>query len=292
MFPAWNLGRRARYPSENERLRDPIQPEVLVSNSPLPGPCRAFLTDFSAFVDGELPARRRDEIQAHVDCCQACLDHLTAYRRGITVLRSIEADAPADFWTRLEQRLWLGPELSVLEGEAGKGWKGPVVRWSTPAASLAAAAVLTLFVVARGLGPGSGSVVVGPERIQASVAMTLPAVPRSDAGEASAARGSTDRAAADSRSTRREPAARTEPQLARVDARGESSIEREIRRFEERILEGRLGPESTLAADGWVQPVRLGSDRFGSGLRPAALVRPAVAITPAPWNVDRAVSLP
>lgn len=268
-----------------------------MSNTPLPGPCRAFLTDFSAFVDGELSTRRRDEIQAHVDCCQACLDHLTAYRRGITVLRSIEAEAPADFWTRLEQRLWLGPELSVLEGGGEKVRKKPVARWSTPAASLAAAAVLTLFVVARGLGPGSGSVAVGPERIQASVAMTLPAVP-SDAGDPSVDEGSADQGTAgDPSSPRREPAAgrvQTQPSLTWVDARAETSIEREIRRFEERILEGglRRSAGSTLAADGWVQPVRLGSDRFGSRLRPTALVRPAVAITPAPWNVDRAVSLP
>jgi anti-sigma factor RsiW len=263
----------------------------------MPGPCRAFLTDFSAFVDGELSTRRRDEIQAHVDCCQACLDHLTAYRRGITVLRSIEAEAPADFWTRLEQRLWLGPELSVLEGGAGQARKKPAARWSMPAAWLAAAAVLTLFVVARGLGPGSGSVAVGPERIQASVAMTLPAVPPSDpVGTASDEQATSRVAATGGRSTNRQPVARgrTEPALAWVDARGESSIEREIRRFEERILEGglRRGAGSTLAADGWVQPVRLGGDRFGSGIRPASLVRPAVAITPAPWNVDRAVSLP
>ena len=59
-----------------------------MSHNPIPVRCRAFLNDFSAFVDGELPPRRRDEIQAHVDCCQACLDHLTAYRRGITVLLS------------------------------------------------------------------------------------------------------------------------------------------------------------------------------------------------------------
>ena len=67
-----------------------------MSHNPIPVRCRAFLNDFSAFVDGELPPRRRDEIQAHVDCCQACLDHLTAYRRGITVLRSIEADVPGE----------------------------------------------------------------------------------------------------------------------------------------------------------------------------------------------------
>lgn len=33
-------------------------------------PCRDFLDDFSPFVDGHLSPSRRNEIQAHVDCCQ------------------------------------------------------------------------------------------------------------------------------------------------------------------------------------------------------------------------------
>ena len=260
----------------------------------MPGPCRAFLNDFSAFVDGEVSVRRRDEIQAHVDCCQACLDHLTAYRRGITVLRSIEAHAPDDFWTRLEQRLWLGPELSILEGGPAKDRRrGP--RWSMPAASLAAAAVLGLFVVARGLGPGTQSVQVGPERIQASVAMTLPDVPSSaDVGPTTLASAAGDRGAGAPVRTRRDPAVgRSGLAPGVTDDRAGSSIEREIRRFEERILDGGLrGSASSLAADGWVQPVRLGNDRWGAGLQPASLVRPAASVRPAPWNVDRALSLP
>ena len=77
-----------------------------MSPTPVPRPCRAFLDDFSAFVDGHVSPARRAEIQAHVDCCQRCLEHLTAYRRGVTVLRSIEAGASADFWERLESRIW------------------------------------------------------------------------------------------------------------------------------------------------------------------------------------------
>lgn len=267
-----------------------------MSHAPLPAPCRAFLNDFSAFVDGVVSAHRRDEIQAHVDCCQSCLDHLTAYRRGITVLRSIEAEAPADFWTRLEQRLWLGPELSVLEGGGGKDrQRGP--RWSAPAVSLAAAAVLALFVVARGLGPGSPPVQVGPERIQASVAMTLPAVPGSESAPPTTLASVAGSRPADAavRSSRREPPAVGSRFAAGViDTRAGSSIEQEIRRFEERMLQRGLGrgSESTLAADGWVQPVRLGNDRWSARLQPASLVRPAASVTPAPWNVDHALSLP
>ena len=267
-----------------------------MSHAPLPGPCRAFLNDFSAFVDGEVSVRRRDEIQAHVDCCQACLDHLTAYRRGITVLRSIEAQAPADFWTRLEQRLWLGPELTIHGGGQGKARRrGP--RWSLPAASLAAAAVLGLFVVARGLGPGSPPVQMGPERIQASVAMTLPTVPGSQEARTTtlASAGPNDAGRSPARSSRRAaPAVETAYAPGTIDPRAGSSIEEEIRRFEERILERGLGrgSEGTLQADGWVQPVRLGNDRWGARLQPASLVRPATSVRPAPWNVDRALNLP
>ncbi|HEY7472319.1 MAG TPA: zf-HC2 domain-containing protein [Gemmatimonadota bacterium] len=261
-------------------------------------PCRAFLEDFSAFIDGELSTARRAEIQAHVDCCQACLDHLTAYRRGVTVLRSIEADAPFDFWTRLERRLWLGEDLGVIEGEAARE-RRLVDRWfrPTPAVSVAAAAVLALFVIVRGLGPGTAPMRVGPERVQASVAITLPEVP-----EASAHRRPNRSAASDVAGTPApgalEPAPAddsvdpAESALARAEARATVSFEREIRGLRERIFReslGRPAMASSLVSDGWVEPVRLGSDWSRPTIQRAALIGP---VTPAPWNVDQAVSLP
>lgn len=225
-----------------------------MSHTPVPVPCRAFLNDFSAFVDGELPPLRRDEIQAHVDCCQACLDHLTAYRRGITVLRSIEAEVPGDFWTRLEERLWLGPELSVLEG--GLAASRRPARWSRPAVSLAVAAVLALFVIARGLGPGDARVRVGPQGIQASVAMTLPTVPEAEAAPQPSR--AVELPASAGRAVRRAPA---EPvRLASWDVPGSGD-----------------------------RAVRFREDRWGGRV---ALVRTAASVTPAPWTVDRAVGLP
>jgi hypothetical protein len=269
-------------------------------------PCRAFLEDFSAFVDGRLPPRRRDEIQAHVDCCQGCLDHLTAYRRGITVLRSIEAQAPDDFWTRLERRLWLGDELAVVDVAGGRTARKPAwrsVRWPTPAGAVAAAAVLALFVIVRGFGPGSTSVEVGPQRIQASVAMKVPEVPGADAArpirasevadaDGSRAVASAPRRAPRTANTSADPA---ESVLVRVDSRATTSFEREIRRLQESVFQEsrrRMSAESGLISDGWVQPVRLGGDWSRTGIRRASLVRTASAVTPAPWNVDQAVSLP
>lgn len=278
-----------------------------MSPSFVPSPCRAFLDDFSAFVDGHVSPARRAEIQAHVDCCQPCLDHLTAYRRGITVLRSIEAGSPADFWDRLELRIWPEGPLTVVDGGKAEGRR--VGRWPGPAVGLAAAAVLALFVFVRGFGPDSTSRTLGPQRVQASVVMTVPEVP--DGTTTSALAGTRDRSpgepASRSRSIGEEtPASRelddpTEAMLARVDSRATTGFDREIRRLRERIFEGGLGRDplrSSLAMngwverDGWVEPVRLGGDLSRTDIRSASLVRPVSAVMPAPWNVDQAVSLP
>ena len=268
-----------------------------MSRHPVPHECRAFLGDFSAFIEGELPPERRDVYQAHVDCCQSCLAHLAAYRRGITVLRSIEEAAPVDFWTRLERRLWVGPALSVIEGGAKSRPVRRAMRWPGAAVSLAAAAVLALFFIARGLGPDSKPGDVGPRTVQASVAMTLPQVPEAAWAEAQAAAPVRGRATLASRAHRTVEAgpADADP-VAAVLARAETrpAFERELDRLQRSVLRQSLGrtAESRLAADGWVQPVRLGYDGSRPPIVPAALVRPAAYVTPAPWNVDRAVSLP
>jgi hypothetical protein len=273
-----------------------------MSPSPASRPCRDFLDDFSAFVDGQLSPARRDEIQFHVDCCQGCLDHLTAYRRGITVLRSIEAESPADFWDRLEHRLWPREARIVLDGGRASGVDSGFGRWPGPAVAVAAAAVLALFVIVRGLGPES-SRTVGPQRVQASVAMTLPEVPEPEAvgSTANTGDGRADeprtlaRAARPAENGTSEPADPAEAVLARVDSRTAGSLDREISRLRQRVFEGSLGreaAESALVSDGWVEPVRLGNSWSRTSFRPASLVRPASAVTPAPWNVDQAVSLP
>jgi hypothetical protein len=279
-----------------------------MSPSSVPNPpCRAFLDDFSAFVDGHVSPVRRAEIQAHVDCCQPCLDHLTAYRRGVTVLRSIEAGSPVDFWERLERRIWPDGALTVVDGGQAEGRR--VGRWPGPAVGLAAAAVLALFVFIRGFGPESTSRTLGPQRVQASVVMTVPEVPDETASLALAGRRDRSPGESVSRSrfieegnpASREPADPAEAMLARVDSRATTGFDREIQRLRERVFEGGLGRDplrSSLAVngwverDGWVEPVRLGADRSRTSIRPAALVRPVSAVMPAPWNVDHAASLP
>jgi hypothetical protein len=247
-----------------------------MSPAPASRPCRAFLDDFSAFVDGHLSPARRAELQAHVDCCQGCLDHLTAYRRGITVLRSIDAGAPADFWERLERRLWTGHELTVVQGgEAGSTTRAE--RWPGAAVTVAAAAVLALFLIARGVGPESQSGTVGPRSVRASVVVTLPEVPGADAAAAvDTPRPESAPATPASRPHRPVAMAAADPEQstpARPDSRPSLASE-------------------SLALDGWVEPVRLGNAWSRSSRGPVSLIRASAAVTPAPWNVDRAVSLP
>jgi hypothetical protein len=247
-----------------------------MSPAPASRPCRAFLDDFSAFVDGHLSPARRADLQAHVDCCQGCLDHLTAYRRGITVLRSIDADTPADFWERLERRLWTGHELTVVQGgEAGGTTRAE--RWPGTAVTVAAAAVLALFLIGRGVGPESQPGTVGPRSVRASVVVTLPQVPGTDAA-----------AAIDiprPESARTTPASRPQAAVAMATAEPERSAPIRPDSRPSRASE-------SLALDGWVEPVRLGNAWSRSSRGPVSLIRASAAVTPAPWNVDRAVSLP
>jgi hypothetical protein len=245
-----------------------------MSPAPAGRPCRAFLDDFSAFVDGQLPQERRDELQAHVDCCQGCLDHLTAYRRGITVLRSIDAGAPADFWERLERRLWPAHELTVVQGGEPARDAGPLARWPGTAVTVAAAAVLALFLIARGVGPDARPGVVGPRTVRASVAMTLPEVPEAGPPAVGSAPVETKPAAARG-SSRRIVVASTALELPAEGFKG--SLNRE---------------SAALVSDGWIEPVRLGRGWSRPGSRAVSLIRASAAVTPAPWNVDRAVSLP
>lgn len=268
-----------------------------MSPAPASRPCRAFLDDFSAFVDGHLSPDRRSELQAHVDCCQGCLDHLTAYRRGITVLRSIDAGAPADFWERLERRLWTGHELTVVQGGETGGAKR-AGRWPGPAVTVAAAAVLALFLIGRGVGPESRPGTVGPRSVRASVAVMLPEVPDTQpAVETPSTEIETD-AAPTSRARGAVAMATAGPQPAAPSglvSRAGLSPERAIERLHERVFQGGLGRASggsSLASDGWVEPDRLGQAWSRSSRGPVVLVRASANVTPSPWNVDRAASLP
>jgi hypothetical protein len=112
--------------------------------------CPDFLADFSDFVDGTLSLGRRSEIQAHLDCCETCLRHLSAYRRGVEAYRDmpvLEVDRD-EFWMGL--RIRLASDLPTeAEPPPGSGWRVPTLVG-------AAVAVLALSVIWVGTRIDSG----------------------------------------------------------------------------------------------------------------------------------------
>jgi hypothetical protein len=106
--------------------------------------CPGFARDFSDFVDGHLPAARHAELQAHLDCCERCLQHLTAYRKGVESLRGareggLDIDA---FWACLEHRIW---HVDFAEPTTRSGWRMPALT----AGAIAAVALAMVWVGSR-----------------------------------------------------------------------------------------------------------------------------------------------
>ncbi|MGH7587282.1 MAG: anti-sigma factor family protein, partial [Gemmatimonadota bacterium] len=138
------------------------------------GACRDFLEDFSSFVDGTLDARRRSLLLAHLDCCEACLRHLRAYRKGVAAFRDTEPREPArGLYDRVVERLGEERRESIREVTAG----ATMDRGAGPALGAVGAAlvmaVLALFVLvpqAGRIGPPEG----GPDAGTAAPASTAP----------------------------------------------------------------------------------------------------------------------
>lgn len=284
-------------------------------NDTSPRACAHFLDDFSDFVDHALPPDRNSEILAHLDCCEACLRHLSAYRRGVAALqaREVESD-PEAFWTRLERRLWHGGHLAT--DRSGGGWAGH------PAAAIAAAAMFALVVFFAGIwgnavwpggapsGDARGIVVVeGPEAPAEPGGMAMASVGDFD-GRASASRATAvgDAAHAADAPRPRRPAPRepvptsavstpsTTPALApaggivaaaRVATR--RAAEERTRELERAIenLERRLGREEwrppALTREGWIRPVTLERVPIHAASTP---------LESGPWTVEAAIGLP
>jgi anti-sigma factor RsiW len=113
--------------------------------------CPDFLADFSDFVDGTLSPGRRSQIEVHLDCCEACLRHLAAYRRGIEAYRDVsvfQVDAD-EFWLGLRIRLASDKEPATPEPPRRIGWRAPAMAG-------AAVAVLALSVMWVGTRIDSG----------------------------------------------------------------------------------------------------------------------------------------
>ena len=280
--------------------------------------CPAFLEVFTDFVDGTLPRDRESEIRAHLDCCEGCLRHLAAYRRGVMALKACERDVdPATFWDGLERRLWTEGHLAGgHDGERPSGPGGLHPAWAVAAAACFAVVVFfagvwgdrvlddardrvgdRAVITTASIGSTAPVVVESepieiPESVTASRRPSRPVTrPSSTAAEAPArivrARLDTPVAPAPDGTVEESVSVDQVAEAAYV-----ASLERELAAWEAiertRSRAAREGlrralESSRVAADGWVTPVRIG----------AAGVRTLRANAPVePWPVEAAASLP
>lgn len=287
-----------------------------------PAACPDFLEVFTDFVDGNLSPEHESEIRAHLDCCEACLRHLAAYRRGVMTLKASERDVdPSTFWNGLEKRLWTGGHLA---GGRADGRTGDA-DWVRPTLVMAAAACFAVVVFFAGTwgdrtlrdareGGGdrpvvtTASVAAGSPIVVESEPIEIPAsVTEATVTARPAARGarlasapaepSGGGAAIVPASLGASPdPVETTPDRDPVDRVAEAayvaSLQRElaaweaIERTRQRAAREGLRRDldgSRMAADGWVAPVRLGN----AGPR---TLRARASVDP--WPVEAAVSLP
>ncbi|HWC05846.1 MAG TPA: zf-HC2 domain-containing protein [Gemmatimonadota bacterium] len=155
------------------------------------GACRNFLEDFSGFVDGTLDPRRRALLIAHLDCCEACLRHLRAYRKGVAAFRDAEPGELAwGLYERVVERLGDEPADRATTTLVPAPERGARPAMGAVGAALVMAA-LALFVVVpqagrigpsqRGPDPGTAATLAGAPTSWASVipsALPLPGIGR------------------------------------------------------------------------------------------------------------------
>jgi len=106
------------------------------------------MDDLSAWIDGELDARREAEIRAHLAGCAGCAATLDALRGVDLALAGVGASqVPDDLLDRTLRR---------VEGEAGASMKerrSISARWLRPALALAASLALYLAVTGNDAPP-------------------------------------------------------------------------------------------------------------------------------------------
>ena len=285
-------------------------------------PCPDFLADFSDFLDGTLPPARRAEVHVHLDCCEPCLRHLSAYRRGVGTLRDSEIETdPRTFWRQLERRLW-------VEGHLGGGVRPPAPRpapdrWTQPAWAVAAAALFAVVVFGAGLWstqhwPGGTPEPAGERTVIVAGPATAAARgirPVLDAGDLDIATPAPE-APAGSRAEDR-PLPRPDRGAVLARATGESTpvyvestpdydastayaevgpevterwVDRQFRRLEEEVERGRgPAPSPPAWANGWADPLEVRPTALQPRIRTAGFApRAGLQV----WPVEAAVTIP
>ncbi len=113
--------------------------------------CNDAHDDFSAYWEGELPAARREKLEAHWKACEACRAEYESFAGALRALRALpRLDAPESFASRVLVRV-----RQIENARAASGWApGRLFDWRAwradwgfrPAWAAAAAAVLVVVV--------------------------------------------------------------------------------------------------------------------------------------------------
>ena len=119
--------------------------------------CKSILWKISAFVDGELPAEERADVEAHFEICKDCAEAAEEYKRIDEIVAGEEVPhVRGEEWARVWDGVLARRTSTVLEGDPAEesprtrvlrfpwfpaAWKAPKARAYLP---LAAAALLVL----------------------------------------------------------------------------------------------------------------------------------------------------
>jgi anti-sigma factor RsiW len=127
--------------------------------------CETIETLAMVYLDDELDAAERRELELHVHDCRSCRDHIATERTSRVKLRALLAPPPASALLRTRIGHALAAEDRAMASAARRGALG---RWLLPGvAAAAAAAALVVFVASTPQeGPPGGAVARAAMKVQ------------------------------------------------------------------------------------------------------------------------------
>lgn len=114
--------------------------------------CGSVRARLSAYLDEQLPAERRAEIEAHLAECSACAEELRRLRESLALIRGLDRHAPPS-----------GSWAAILREMGSATQQIPRRRaWAPAAVLVTAMAGIALFLVSQWWGPGTPTVAPSP----------------------------------------------------------------------------------------------------------------------------------
>jgi anti-sigma factor RsiW len=120
--------------------------------------CQSIDTLSMAFLDDELAAEERRELELHLLDCASCRHHVEGERADIDLVRRALVAPPASALLKVRIARALDAEDVAAARRERRRWS----QWLLPGSAMAAAAAAILVFVGVGMpGPGKGSAVIG-----------------------------------------------------------------------------------------------------------------------------------